>query len=232
MSRRGLSTSPPRERLLSGRGPDPDLLPQQLPSWRPPAGPGPALGGGLPGGDASLPAADGRHAPSHLHGGGRAAGPRLEDTPGGCGGASRGPVQFFLSDPSGPGSAGWWVCPQRSLEDEISRTTAEDLPIFAISYLVIFLYISLALGSYTSWRRMLVRGARGGAGGAQEGINTFQPDVWLQGTPHRGSPGVVCSPSTHRGPSPALHRRLIPSPCRWTPRSRWAWAGWPWCWAL
>ncbi|XP_053783243.1 NPC1-like intracellular cholesterol transporter 1 [Desmodus rotundus] len=45
---------------------------------------------------------------------------------------------------------------ERSLEDEISRTTAEDLPIFAISYLVIFLYISLALGSYTSWRRVLV----------------------------------------------------------------------------
>ncbi|XP_014386026.1 PREDICTED: Niemann-Pick C1-like protein 1 [Myotis brandtii] len=45
---------------------------------------------------------------------------------------------------------------ERSLEDEISRTTAEDLPIFAISYLVIFLYISLALGSYTSWRRMPV----------------------------------------------------------------------------
>nr|KAF6267896.1 NPC1 like intracellular cholesterol transporter 1 [Pipistrellus kuhlii] len=45
---------------------------------------------------------------------------------------------------------------ERSLEDEISRTTAQDLPIFAISYLVIFLYISLALGSYTSWRRMLV----------------------------------------------------------------------------
>lgn len=45
---------------------------------------------------------------------------------------------------------------ERSLEDEISRTTAQDLPIFAISYLVIFLYISLALGSYTSWRRMPV----------------------------------------------------------------------------
>ncbi|XP_008158848.2 NPC1-like intracellular cholesterol transporter 1 [Eptesicus fuscus] len=45
---------------------------------------------------------------------------------------------------------------ERSLEDEISRTTAQDLPIFAISYLVIFLYISLALGSYTSWRRIPV----------------------------------------------------------------------------
>ncbi|XP_057588201.1 NPC1-like intracellular cholesterol transporter 1 isoform X2 [Hippopotamus amphibius kiboko] len=45
---------------------------------------------------------------------------------------------------------------ERSLEDEINSTTAEDLPIFAVSYLVIFLYISLALGSYSSWRRVPV----------------------------------------------------------------------------
>ncbi|KAM7120692.1 NPC1-like intracellular cholesterol transporter 1 [Molossus nigricans] len=45
---------------------------------------------------------------------------------------------------------------ERSLEDEISRTTAQDLPVFAVSYLVIFLYISLALGTYTSWRSVLV----------------------------------------------------------------------------
>ncbi|XP_076974398.1 NPC1-like intracellular cholesterol transporter 1 [Tamandua tetradactyla] len=45
---------------------------------------------------------------------------------------------------------------ERSLEDEINRTTAEDLPIFAISYIIIFLYISLALGSYTSRHRVLV----------------------------------------------------------------------------
>uniref|UniRef100_A0A4W3HYR2 NPC1 like intracellular cholesterol transporter 1 n=1 Tax=Callorhinchus milii TaxID=7868 RepID=A0A4W3HYR2_CALMI len=44
----------------------------------------------------------------------------------------------------------------RSLEDEINRTTAEDLPIFAISYLVIFIYITLALGDYTSWKRILI----------------------------------------------------------------------------
>lgn len=49
------------------------------------------------------------------------------------------------------------MCPQRSLEDEINRTTAQDLPIFGVSYIVIFLYISLALGSYSSWRRVLVR---------------------------------------------------------------------------
>ncbi|XP_018428643.1 PREDICTED: Niemann-Pick C1-like protein 1 [Nanorana parkeri] len=45
---------------------------------------------------------------------------------------------------------------ERSLEDEISRTTTEDIPIFAISYLVIFIYISLALGEYSSCRRVLV----------------------------------------------------------------------------
>ncbi|XP_008590518.1 PREDICTED: Niemann-Pick C1-like protein 1 [Galeopterus variegatus] len=45
---------------------------------------------------------------------------------------------------------------ERSLEDEINRTTAEDLPIFAVSYIVIFLYISLALGSYSSCSRVLV----------------------------------------------------------------------------
>ncbi|XP_059499854.1 NPC1-like intracellular cholesterol transporter 1 [Stegostoma tigrinum] len=45
---------------------------------------------------------------------------------------------------------------ERSLEDEINRTTAEDIPIFAISYLVIFIYIALALGEYTSWRTIMV----------------------------------------------------------------------------
>ncbi|XP_003982642.2 NPC1-like intracellular cholesterol transporter 1 isoform X1 [Felis catus] len=45
---------------------------------------------------------------------------------------------------------------ERSLEDEINRTTAQDLPVFGVSYIVIFLYISLALGSYSSWRRVAV----------------------------------------------------------------------------
>uniref|UniRef100_A0A6Q2YWP9 SSD domain-containing protein n=1 Tax=Esox lucius TaxID=8010 RepID=A0A6Q2YWP9_ESOLU len=44
----------------------------------------------------------------------------------------------------------------RSLEDEINRTTAEDIPIFMISYAVIFVYISVALGEYTSFSRILV----------------------------------------------------------------------------
>ncbi|KAM6156387.1 NPC1-like intracellular cholesterol transporter 1 [Erethizon dorsatum] len=46
---------------------------------------------------------------------------------------------------------------ERSLEDEINRTTLKDLPIFAISYLVIFVYISLALGSYSRWDQVLVK---------------------------------------------------------------------------
>ncbi|XP_078061277.1 NPC1-like intracellular cholesterol transporter 1 [Mustelus asterias] len=45
---------------------------------------------------------------------------------------------------------------ERSLEDEINRTTAEDIPIFAISYLVIFVYIALALGEYTSWKSVMI----------------------------------------------------------------------------
>ncbi|XP_065507714.1 NPC1-like intracellular cholesterol transporter 1 [Caloenas nicobarica] len=45
---------------------------------------------------------------------------------------------------------------ERSLEDEINRTTGEDIPIFAVSYLVVFVYIALALGEYTTWRRVLV----------------------------------------------------------------------------
>ncbi|XP_068776569.1 NPC1-like intracellular cholesterol transporter 1 isoform X2 [Struthio camelus] len=45
---------------------------------------------------------------------------------------------------------------ERSLEDEINRTTGEDVPIFAISYLVVFAYVAVALGEYTAWRRVLV----------------------------------------------------------------------------
>uniref|UniRef100_A0A8C6RZ73 NPC1 like intracellular cholesterol transporter 1 n=1 Tax=Nannospalax galili TaxID=1026970 RepID=A0A8C6RZ73_NANGA len=45
---------------------------------------------------------------------------------------------------------------ERSVEDEINSTTIKDLPIFAISYIIVFLYISLALGSYSRWNQILV----------------------------------------------------------------------------
>ncbi|KAI1900901.1 hypothetical protein AGOR_G00054610 [Albula goreensis] len=45
---------------------------------------------------------------------------------------------------------------ERSLEDEINRTTVEDIPIFMISYAVIFVYIAVALGENSSCKRVLV----------------------------------------------------------------------------
>uniref|UniRef100_A0A8D2J719 NPC1 like intracellular cholesterol transporter 1 n=1 Tax=Varanus komodoensis TaxID=61221 RepID=A0A8D2J719_VARKO len=45
---------------------------------------------------------------------------------------------------------------ERSMEDEINRTTWEDINIFVLSYLVIFIYITMALGNYTSCRHVLV----------------------------------------------------------------------------
>ncbi|CAN9513420.1 unnamed protein product [Ophioblennius macclurei] len=45
---------------------------------------------------------------------------------------------------------------ERSIEDEIHDTTAKDIPIFMISYAVIFVYIAVALGEYTSFSRILV----------------------------------------------------------------------------
>lgn len=82
------------------------------------------------------------------------------------------------------GEQGWrGVHPQRSLEDEINRTTAQDLPIFGVSYIVIFLYIALALGSYSSWRRVPVR-IRGWVGGEHSGVACQD----IRKLPCRGSP--------------------------------------------
>uniref|UniRef100_A0A674G866 SSD domain-containing protein n=1 Tax=Taeniopygia guttata TaxID=59729 RepID=A0A674G866_TAEGU len=45
---------------------------------------------------------------------------------------------------------------ERSLEDELARTAAQDVPLFAASYLLVLLYIALALGEGTAWHRLLV----------------------------------------------------------------------------
>ncbi|XP_077456590.1 NPC1-like intracellular cholesterol transporter 1 [Stigmatopora argus] len=63
-------------------------------------------------------------------------------------------VQEYQRDPSANFTFAYMA--ERSLEDEINRTTAEDIPIFMISYAVIFVYIAVALGEYSSWRRILV----------------------------------------------------------------------------
>ncbi|XP_034547453.1 NPC1-like intracellular cholesterol transporter 1 [Notolabrus celidotus] len=63
-------------------------------------------------------------------------------------------VQDYQKDPACKFSFAYMA--ERSLEDEINRTTAEDIPIFMISYAVIFVYIAVALGEYSSWKRILV----------------------------------------------------------------------------
>ncbi|KAG7270633.1 hypothetical protein CRUP_010928 [Coryphaenoides rupestris] len=63
-------------------------------------------------------------------------------------------VQDYQRDPSNNFTFAYMA--ERSLEDEINRTTAEDIPIFMISYLVIFIYIAVALGEYSSCKRILV----------------------------------------------------------------------------
>ncbi|KAL2092502.1 hypothetical protein ACEWY4_012300 [Coilia grayii] len=63
-------------------------------------------------------------------------------------------VQAYQKDPNTKFTFAYMA--ERSLEDEINRTTAEDIPIFMISYAVIFIYIALALGDYSSFERILV----------------------------------------------------------------------------
>ncbi|XP_076020863.1 NPC1-like intracellular cholesterol transporter 1 [Genypterus blacodes] len=63
-------------------------------------------------------------------------------------------VQEYQSNPNTNFTFAYMA--ERSLEDEINRTTAEDIPIFMISYAVIFVYISVALGEYSSLKRILV----------------------------------------------------------------------------
>ncbi|MEQ2175570.1 hypothetical protein GOODEAATRI_019186, partial [Goodea atripinnis] len=63
-------------------------------------------------------------------------------------------VQDYQSDPAANFTFAYMA--ERSLEDEINRTTAEDIPIFMISYAVIFVYIAVALGEYSSCKRLLV----------------------------------------------------------------------------
>ncbi|XP_043938169.1 NPC1-like intracellular cholesterol transporter 1 [Protopterus annectens] len=63
-------------------------------------------------------------------------------------------VKAYQQDPSSNFTIAYMA--ERSLEDEINRTTLEDIPIFAISYLVIFVYIALTLGKYSSCGRLLI----------------------------------------------------------------------------
>lgn len=47
---------------------------------------------------------------------------------------------------------------ERSIEDEINRESESDLSTVVVSYAIMFVYISLALGHIHSFRRVLVSG--------------------------------------------------------------------------
>lgn len=52
---------------------------------------------------------------------------------------------------------------ERSIEDELNRESKSDVFTIAVSYAIMFLYISLALGHIQSWSRLLVSaGTQGG----------------------------------------------------------------------
>lgn len=46
---------------------------------------------------------------------------------------------------------------ERSIEDEIDRESNSDISTIVISYAIMFIYISLALGHIHSFRRLMVR---------------------------------------------------------------------------
>ena len=46
---------------------------------------------------------------------------------------------------------------ERSIEDELDRETYMDVAIIALSYILMFMYITFSLGRITTWRRFMVR---------------------------------------------------------------------------
>lgn len=46
---------------------------------------------------------------------------------------------------------------ERSIEDELNRTSQSDVTTIVISYLIMFAYIAIALGQAKSFSRLLVR---------------------------------------------------------------------------
>lgn len=59
--------------------------------------------------------------------------------------AKNGPKDFDVSFTS-----------ERSIQDELNRESASDVKTILVSYMMMFLYISLALGQYHSFNRILV----------------------------------------------------------------------------
>lgn len=51
---------------------------------------------------------------------------------------------------------------ERSIQDELERESETEVYTIVISYILMFVYISLALGSYSSFDRMLFVSTRSG----------------------------------------------------------------------
>lgn len=50
----------------------------------------------------------------------------------------------------------FFLLPQRSVEDEIQRESTADIYTIALSYLVMFGYVSIALGQFVARERLFV----------------------------------------------------------------------------
>ena len=45
---------------------------------------------------------------------------------------------------------------ERSIEDELKRESSGDVTTIAISYLIMFFYVTISLGTFTTWKRVMV----------------------------------------------------------------------------
>lgn len=45
---------------------------------------------------------------------------------------------------------------ERSIEDELARESSGDVTTILASYIIMFIYVTISLGSITTWKRVMV----------------------------------------------------------------------------
>ena len=45
---------------------------------------------------------------------------------------------------------------ERSIEDELARESSGDVTTILISYVIMFIYVTISLGTVTTWKRVMV----------------------------------------------------------------------------
>ena len=45
---------------------------------------------------------------------------------------------------------------ERSIEDELARESSGDIVTILISYVIMFIYVTISLGTVTKWKRVMV----------------------------------------------------------------------------